>query len=138
MCGNGNFNGASWCNNHIMQKLIIGVLILFSTSVHAEWVQYFNSEAGDECFYDNARTETRGGFVYVWNRIRFAERKGVSFSFQSYEQINCVESSHKMLSGRWYTDKNWTDISTIRGEDKKRYIESESGLAALAKILCQE
>jgi len=123
-----------------MKHLLFLFLLIFSTDLMSEWVEYLNKTNGDVLFYDKASVQKNGNLVSVWNRIQFKTSVMGASSFQNHLKIDCFEHSETTLQRTFYSDKDWTTptMSTDYKQKPKKHIEENSATEYLANILCME
>ena len=121
-----------------MKRLIPVILLAFSGSASAEWIEYSTRANGDEHFYDNSRVETTKSVVTVWTRIRYKTSVMAASSYQSLLRLDCAESSETVVQSTFYTDKDWSKpaMATNTNEKPKTSVAENSATDMLMTILC--
>ena len=123
-----------------MEKIILVILLVFSSCCFAEWVKYFVEDGGNEHFYDDERLRDRGDSVYVWTRIQYFEQtKYGDWGTQRHQQLNCTEYSVRVLEWIWYSDKNWSiERGKVGRLNNKEYIKPNTSIEKIADIVCKK
>lgn len=123
-----------------MKKLVSVILLTFSCSAIAEWVEFSNRSNGDVFFYDSARVEKNGGEISVWTRVRYKTSVMAASSYQSLLKLDCAEKSETILQDTFYTDKDWTKPAMATNTNMKpaKSVKENSPISELLSILCEE
>lgn len=123
-----------------MKQLLLISLLTLSSSVRAEWVEYFAKPNGDVFFYDNARIEKQGNEVSVWTRVRYQRSVMAASSYQNLLKIDCVEGTETILQSTFFTDKHWTKPAMATNTHAKPAVRvmKESASASLVGVLCTD
>lgn len=123
-----------------MKKLVSIILLTFSCSAIAEWVEFSTRSNGDVFFYDSARVEKNGGEISVWTRIRYKTSVMAASSYQSLVKLDCAEKSETILQDTFYTDKDWTKPAMATNTNVKpaKSVKENSPTYELLSILCNE
>ncbi len=122
-----------------MKKLVVMLLLTFSSETMAEWVVYSTTANGDVFYFDDARAQKDGNLVNVWNRVRYRSSVMGASSYQSFIRIDCSEYSETTLQRTFYVDRDWTTpaMATDTKKKPKVYMDANSATQSLANILCQ-
>ena len=123
-----------------MKKLVSIILLTFSCSAIAEWVEFSTRSNGDVFFYDSARVEKNGGEISVWTRVRYKTSVMAASSYQSLLKLDCEEKSETILQDTFYTDKDWTKPAMATNTNMKpaKSVKENSPISELLSILCEE
>ncbi len=120
-----------------MKKIVVITLFIFSASVSAHWIPFGNNKYNDAFFYDNHEVKRQGDIVYVLYRVRYAKLSDLGDgSREAHLEINCAESSSKIMRSTYYSDRNWTDQSSSTGAMEKQRISPSSIFDRLSDFLC--
>lgn len=125
----------------LTMKQILSILLLtFSCSVFAEWVEFSTRTNGDVHFFDDARVVEEGIEIRVWTRIRYKTSVMAASSFQSLIMLDCSENTETVLQSTFFTDKHWAKpaMATNTNAKPKKYVEQNSATAQLMIILCKD
>jgi len=123
-----------------MKLLLAIILLTFSCSLMAEWIEYSTKSNGDVFYYDDARVETTGNQISVWTRVRYKTSVMAASSYQSFLRLDCTENSETVLQSTFYTDKNWKTpaMATNKNEKPKTMVKPNSATGQLVSILCMD
>ena len=123
-----------------MKKLLSVFLLIFSSGVHAEWIEFASQPNGDVFYFDNARVEKTGDKINVWTRVRYKTSVMAASSYQSLLRLDCSENSETVLQSTFFTDKNWTKpaMATNTNAKPKKHIAENSVTKQLIVILCND
>ena len=123
-----------------MKKLVSIILLTFSCSAIAEWVEFSTRSNGDVFFYDSARVEKNGREISVWTRIRYKTSVMAASSYQSLLKLDCAEKSETILQDTFYTDKDWTKPAMATNTNVKpaKSVKENLPTYELLSILCKE
>jgi len=121
-----------------MKKLLPLLLLTFSSSTIAEWIEYSTRSNGDVFFFDNARVEKNGSQISVWTRVRYKTSVMAASSYQSHLQLDCSENSETVLQSTFFTDKSWTKPAMATNSNAKpaKQVQKNSPTAQLFSVLC--
>ncbi len=122
-----------------MRKLVLMLLLTFSCTTMAEWVEYLTRGNGDVFYFDNARVQKDGNLINVWHRVRYKSSVMGASSYESFIRIDCSEYSETTLQSTYYIDSDWTTpaMATDTQQKPKVYMDANSATQRLAEILCQ-
>lgn len=123
-----------------MKNLLSILLLTFSCSALAEWVEFSTRTNGDVHFYDDSRVVREGIEISVWTRIRYKTSVMAASSFQSLLMLDCSENSEIVLQSTFFTDGHWAKpaMATNTNAKPKKYVEQNSATAQLMSILCKD
>jgi hypothetical protein len=94
-----------------MKKLILIVLLIFSSFAHAEWV-YVGKKPGGDKFWWNTNAEKTGNVARVWVRRQHGVKEKGSWSSSAWFEIKCgnPRNKYRFLLIKRYKDKNWKTL----------------------------
>ncbi len=123
-----------------MKQLLTILLVFFSSTVTAEWIEYSTKSNGDVFLFDSERVEKNGNEITIWTRVRFKTSIMAASSYQSLIKIDCSENSVIEVQSTFYTDRDWIKpaMATNTNEKPKTAIKQNSETQQLADILCTE
>lgn len=123
-----------------MKRILSILLLTFSSSLLADWVEYSTKSNGDVFYFDNARVEKTGSQIRVWTRVRFKSSVMVSSSYQSLLKLDCSENSETVLQSTYYTDRDWDKpaMSTNTNAKPKTLVKPNSTTGQLVNLLCKD
>ena len=123
-----------------MKKLVSILLLTFSCSAIAEWVEFSTRSNGDVFFYDSSRIEKNGNEISVWTRVRYKTSVMAASSYQNFLKLNCSGKSETILQDTFYTDKDWTKPAMATNTNAKpaKSVKENSPTFELLSILCKE
>jgi len=123
-----------------MKQLLSIILLTFSCSAMAEWIEYSTMPNGDVYFFDDARVEKNGTLISVWSRVRYKTSIMAASSYQSFLTLDCSENSETVIQSTFYTDKDWTKpaMATNTNAKPKKKIKPNSATGQLVSILCKD
>jgi len=123
-----------------MKPILTVLLLAFSGTAVAEWVEYATKSNGDVYFYDTERIEKSGDQLNVWTRVRYKRSVMAASSYQSLLKLDCSENSETILQSTFYTDKNWHKpaMATNARAKPTTSIKPDSATAQLVDILCKD
>jgi len=122
-----------------MRSLLSILLLTFSSTLVAEWVEYTTRLNGDVYFYDDARVEKDGYQINVWSRVRYKTSVMGASSYQSNLRLNCSENLETTLQSTFYSDKDWNTpaMATNFNVKPEKKVKSDSATGLLIEILCK-
>ncbi len=121
-----------------MEKLLPIILLIFSPSILADWVQ-FNNESKNKYFFEIHKVEREFDLVFVWQKIQYKDAtEHGDYSSSTYYKINCRENTIQFLSTTFYSDKNWTVTNWAGKKGQENVIKSNSQEGKLRNIVCEK
>lgn len=123
-----------------MRHLPLLCLLICSSSVQAEWIEFSTRPNGDVFFYDDARVTTSGADISVWTRVRYKTSVMAASSFQALLQLDCDEHTETVLRSTFFTDRDWTKAAMATNMNAKPAVSvsPNSTTARLMNIVCPE
>jgi len=123
-----------------MKQLLSIFLLIFSSNVMAEWIEYSTESNGDTHFFDDARAQKSGNEVLVWTRVRYKTSVMGASSYQSLLRLDCSENSETVLQNTFYSDRDWNTpaMATNTTAKPKMPVEEKSATGQLVNILCKD
>ena len=122
-----------------MKKILLVLLMNFSTNIMAEWIMYYEApRIGFENWYES-NFHKKGDNVWVKERSRYLKRPPSSSarSVMIEWQINCSEHSFRGRAYFTYKDLNWTDqTDAFTPTEERKPIPRSSTVERLANIVC--
>ena len=123
-----------------MKQLMSILLLTFSCSAMAEWIEYTIRSNGDVFYYDDALVEKNGNEISVWTRVRYKTSVMAASSYQSLLRLDCSENSEIISQDTFFTDKDWTKpaMATNTNAKPKTSVKENSASWQLIGILCKD
>lgn len=123
-----------------MKQLLTICLLVFSSSVVAQWMEYASRPNGDVYFYDDSRIDKQGSQITVWTRVRYKTSVMAASSYQSQLKLDCSENSETELQSTFFSDKAWTKPAMATNTNSKPtvLVNETSTTAVLIDILCEK
>lgn len=123
-----------------MKQLLLILLLAFSCTATAEWIEYSTRSNGDVFFYDSALVDKNGSEISVWIRVRYKTSVMAASSYQSRLRLDCSDGSETILQDTFFTDKDWTKpaMATNMNEKPKTSVKENSASWQLIKVLCND
>ena len=123
-----------------MKKLLSVLLLTFSCSVMAEWIEFSTGSNGDVFYFDNMRVEKNGNLLTVWTRVRYKTSVMAASSYQSHLRLDCSGNSEAILQSTFFIDKDWVKPAMATNTHAKpiTQVRENSSTEQLMSILCED
>jgi len=108
-----------------MRKILVGVLVVFSTAVHAEWELFSVNNNGDRFFLDRGSVKGQN-FKRVWVKGELVkpDRLEGGRPFKSYSVLyehDCREEMSRVLQTAMFEQSNLQGELVVVGRDKTNW-----------------
>lgn len=105
-----------------------------------DWRTYSQELNGDVYFFDASRVEASSNLRKVWSRIRYKTSVMGAQSYESLLEIDCSESSERILQNTFFSDRHWKRpaMNTDMTKKPKHEIERDSASERLFGIVCNQ
>ena len=128
-----------------MKKLLLTILLTFSSVVHAQWILVSSSLDQKEKFFIEKSSITQvNKFKRAWQKIELESDSSVSIknnlrSARFYVEFDCIEKRRRELSYELFRQPNLTDVYTSSNKiGEWSYLPPGSNDENISNFVCKK
>ena len=126
-----------------MKKLLLFLVVIFSTSCLGEWKIFVNRDGAVKRYYNTENIEENDDIYLLYVRSFFAFEvplnQGQKYRVtEAYIELDCIEFTYSTLGTDFYSGFNLTGLfeKKIFENPEKKYLNRRSAYWNLSKIIC--